>query len=56
MAADLTVSVILHPERASRLSLASVLDPNQPGLVGAIDSLLNATWKAPTPRDRWTRQ
>ena len=53
VAADLTVSVILHPERASRLSLASVLDPNQPGLVGAIDALLNATWKAPTPRDRW---
>ena len=53
VAADLTVSVILHPERASRLSLASALDPNQPGLVGAIDALLNATWKAPTPRDRW---
>ena len=53
VAADLTISVILHPERASRLSLASVLDPNQPGLVGAIDALLNATWKAPTPRDRW---
>ncbi len=53
VAADLTVSVILHPERASRLILANVLDPNQPGLVGAIDAILNATWKAPTPRDRW---
>ena len=52
-AADLTVSALLHPERASRLSLAGVLDPNQPGLVGTIDALLNATWKAPTPRDSW---
>ena len=52
-AADLTVAVILHPERASRLSLGSVLDPNQPGLVGTIDALLGATWKAPTPRNRW---
>ena len=53
VAADLTVSAILHPERASRLSLAAVLDPNQPGLEGAIDALLNATWKAPRPRDQW---
>ena len=52
-AADLTVAVILHPERASRLSLANVLDPNQPGLIRTIDALLSATWKAPTPRDRW---
>ena len=53
VAADLTVSVMLHPERASRLSLADALDPNQPGLEGAIEGLLEATWKAPTPRERW---
>ena len=53
VAADLTVSVMLHPERASRLSIAGALDPNQPGLEGVIDGLLDATWKAPTPRQRW---
>ncbi len=53
VAADLTIAVLLHPERASRLSLAGALDPNQPGLEGVIEGLLDATWKVPTPRERW---
>ncbi len=51
--ADLIVSVLLEAQRASRLALAGALDPNQPGLEGVIESLLAATWKAPTSRDGW---
>jgi hypothetical protein len=43
-AASLTVSLILHPERAARIVEYSARDPNLPGLGFVIDRLLEATW------------
>ncbi|MDW7760521.1 MAG: zinc-dependent metalloprotease [Acidobacteriota bacterium] len=40
VSADLTVSMILHPERAARLVSQKALDPNLPGLGEAVDRLI----------------
>lgn len=45
-AADLALAAVLHPQRASRLLLATTLDPQALGLGEVIDTLLNATWHA----------
>ena len=45
-AADLALAAVLHPQRASRLLLATTLDPQALGLGEVIDALLNATWHA----------
>jgi hypothetical protein len=46
-AANLTLGLLLHPERAARLVEYGARDPKVPGLEEVIDQVLNATWKAP---------
>jgi len=46
-AASMTLGLILHPERASRLVDYFARDKNTLGLSEVIDKLFNATWKAP---------
>jgi hypothetical protein len=49
-AADLTVGLILHPERAGRLVQYHAQDSAMPGIGEVIDRLIAATWKAePAP-------
>ena len=48
-AADLTVSLILNPQRAARLVQYHAEDPQNPDLNEVIQKLLNATWKAALP-------
>ncbi len=45
-ASNMTVSFILHPERASRLVEYNSRNKNQPGLAGVIDKLITSTWKS----------
>ncbi len=45
--ANLTVGLLLHPERAARLVEFNARDPRLPGLGDVIERLLEATWKAP---------
>jgi hypothetical protein len=47
-AANLTVTLILNPERAARLVQYHARDATSPGLEEVIDRLLAATWKAET--------
>jgi hypothetical protein len=42
--AGMTISLILHPERAARLMEYHARDPGLPGLGDVIDRLLEATW------------
>jgi len=44
-AAAMTISLLLHPARASRLVAHHAIDQKQPGLANVIDQLLSATWK-----------
>ena len=46
-AADLTVSLLLNPERATRLVEYHARDGENPGLDEVIDRLLAASWKSP---------
>lgn len=43
-AAGLSVSILLHPERAARMVEYHARDPSVPGLVELIDRVLEATW------------
>jgi hypothetical protein len=45
-AADLTVGLMLHPERATRLVQYHARDPKNPGLDEVIDRLIAVTWKS----------
>jgi hypothetical protein len=45
-AADMTASLLLNPERATRLVEYHARNPKNPGLDEVIERLLNATWKA----------
>jgi hypothetical protein len=45
-AADMSVSLLLRPERASRLVEYKSRDASQPGLAFVLDELINATWKS----------
>jgi hypothetical protein len=45
-AADLTASLMLHPQRATRLVEYHARDPRNPGLDEVIDRLIAATWKS----------
>jgi len=45
--ANLTVGLLLHPERAARLVEFNARDPRLPGLGDVIERLLEATWEAP---------
>ncbi len=47
-AASNTVSLLLNPERASRLVQYAAQDSKNPGLGEVIDAVIAATWKAPT--------
>jgi hypothetical protein len=48
-AANMTIYLILHPERAARLVAQHSLNPQLPGLAETVDRLFNATWKTPIP-------
>jgi len=43
-AAGMSVSILLHPQRAARLVEYHARDPEVPGLVEVIERLLDATW------------
>jgi hypothetical protein len=45
-AADITIHLILHPERAARIAQYHAEDPALPSLDEVLDKLLAATWKA----------
>lgn len=45
-AADMTISLLLRPERATRLVQHHALNNAQPGLDFVLDELLNVTWKS----------
>ena len=45
-ASDLTVSLILNPERAARLVGYHARNAQNPGLEEVIDTLIAATWRA----------
>ena len=48
VAADMTVSFILRPDRAARLVNQKALDPALPGLEDVIDRLVEAVFETPT--------
>ena len=48
-AADMAVSLLLNPERATRLIDYHSRDPKNPGLDEVIDRLISATWKRRAP-------
>jgi hypothetical protein len=45
-AANLTLQLLLHPERASRLIEYHARDSRFPGLIEVIDKLIESTWKS----------
>jgi hypothetical protein len=47
-AADLTIGLMLHPDRAARLIEFHARDQNSPGLDEVISDLLSATWNTPS--------
>ncbi len=47
IAANLTISLLLNPERASRLVTQHALDSSLPSLESVLDQLISATWKSP---------
>lgn len=51
-AADIPVSLLLNPERATRLVDYHSRDAANPGLEEVIDRLIAATWKTPRPAPR----
>jgi hypothetical protein len=46
-AADMTINLLLNPERAARLVQYHAEDATEPGLTEVIDKLIGATWKSP---------
>ena len=48
-AADMTVSLLLHPARASRLVEYNARMDQLPGLEEVLDKLISSTWKEKTP-------
>ncbi len=46
-AADMTINLLLNPERAARLVQYHAQDGSQPSLAEVLDKLIAATWKAP---------
>jgi hypothetical protein len=48
-AADMTISLILNPQRAARLVQYHAENNNNPGLTEVIDTLLKSTWRKPDP-------
>ncbi len=45
-ATSLTLSFVLHPQRASRLEAQKAVDPSLPGLGEVVDALVDETWKS----------
>ncbi|MFQ5679430.1 MAG: zinc-dependent metalloprotease [Gemmatimonadota bacterium] len=54
-AAEYTVSLILEPERMARLVEYHAREAGLPGLEEVVERLLDATWRARTPRRRYRR-
>ena len=48
VAAEMTLGMVLHPERAARLVEQAALAPGMPGLVETLDRVERATFDAPT--------
>ena len=55
-AADMTLGLLLHPERASRLVGQHSLDPKQLSLEEVIGSLVDGTLKEPLPKEPYLAQ
>ncbi|MFN0086249.1 MAG: zinc-dependent metalloprotease [Blastocatellia bacterium] len=53
IAADLTLGVLLDPNRAARLIEYHAHNTANPGLKEVIDAILAATWRAPAPRNAY---
>lgn len=45
VASTMTVSMVLEPERASRLAMHHARDADQPSLLSVLDRLVDSTWK-----------
>ena len=52
-AADMTLGLLLHPQRASRLVNQHSLDPHLPGLEDVLSALVGATLQGSLPRDAY---
>jgi hypothetical protein len=52
-AADITVSMLLQPERAARLVVQHAIDPTLPGLDAVVDRLVSTTFRHPADRDAY---
>ncbi len=50
-AANITVAVLLNPERAARLISNRAMDPAAPTLAEVIETILAGTWKSEPPAD-----
>lgn len=50
-AAGHAVGLLLHPERAARLVQHGAQDAKTPGLAEVVDTIINATWKAPASKN-----
>jgi len=50
-AANITLAVLLNPERAARLISNRVLDPAAPSLAEVIETILASTWKTDPPAE-----
>jgi hypothetical protein len=55
IAADLTLSALLDPNRAARLIDFHAQNPANPDLKEVIDAIINATWKVPAPQSAYHR-
>ena len=53
IAADLTISVLLEPNRAARLIEFNARDRSNPDFQEIVEALTNATWKQPLPTDAY---
>ncbi|BBM85490.1 zinc-dependent metalloprotease [Candidatus Uabimicrobium amorphum] len=53
VAANFTLSLLLNPQRASRLVEFHARNPSLPSLEMVIDSILLKTWYRPLPKDRY---
>jgi hypothetical protein len=50
LAADLTVSGLLQPQRAARLTVFHAMDARNPSFADVLDALVKRTWSTPAPK------
>ena len=54
-ASELTLSLLLHPQRAARLVQQKALDPQMPGLQEVLQQLMNSTFKS-SPKGHYAQE